>query len=169
MVATGAAPRRRSGEASGARARRARAAVAAAAAALCVLSGCATPAAPPPDPQAVRAEIEAGLDLYDAGEFALSAQRFRSAADAAARARDGDTETRALVAECTAWLRAGRGPELAACTARLEPLQMRRSRSDPGVNTLLALGAVAGGRPLPRLRIPHAVRPFVAGTALESQ
>lgn len=169
MVTTGAAPRRRSGEANGARACRARAAVAAATAALCVLSACANPPPAPPDPQAVRAEIEAGLDLYDAGEFAASAQRFRSAADAAARARDADTEIRAVVAECTAWLRAGRVAEFAACTARLEPLQMRERRSDPGVNTLLALGAVAGGRPLPRLRIPHAVRPFLAGSAEASQ
>jgi hypothetical protein len=157
------------GDATGA-ARRAPAATATAVAALSVLAACAASSPPRADEaRAIRIDVEAGLDLYEAGDFELAARRFRSAGDAAARCGDLSMQTRAVTAECTAWLRARRSAEFAVCTQRLEPLQARRPRSDPGVNTLLALGAVAGGRPLPPHRIPNAVRPFVLEAAQESR
>ena len=147
---------------------RAPAAAATAVAALSVLMACAS--GPPPDEaRAVRADVDAGLGLYEAGDFELAARRFRSAADGAERCGDRGLQMQAVTAECTAWLRARRSAEFAACTGRLEPLHARRSRSDPGVKTLLALGAVAGGRPLPSQRIPGAVRPLVSEAAEASR
>ena len=42
-------------------------------------------------------------------------------------------------------------------------------RSDGGVNTLIAMGAIAGGRPLPALRVPHSVRPLLASPEKENR
>ncbi len=77
-------------------------------------------------------------------------------------------ERRAMTGECTSWLRARRLGELAECTERLEALQRRQRRSDPGLNTLLAIGAIAGGRPLPPFKVPNAVHPIVRASAMES-
>ena len=59
--------------------------------------------------------------------------------------------------------------ELARCSERLEPLQRRARRSDLGVNTLIAFGAIAGQRPLPPFKIPNAVRPLVRASAAENR
>jgi hypothetical protein len=146
-----------------------RAAAAGAAAALLAWAGCATPRAPSVSPLEVRAQIDAGLGLYESGEFALAAQRFREAADAAAKIGARATSRGAVTAECAAWMRARRLDELSECTLRLEGLQRRESRADPGVNTLLALGAIAGQRPLPGFRVPQAVHPIVRAAALEER
>ena len=122
------------------------------------------------DPQAaveVKADIEAGLELYDAGDYVLSAQRFHSAAERARNCRDLPMERKTTTAECTAWLRAQRVGEFANCTRRLEILHRRNRRSDPGLNTLLVMGAVAGKRPIPPLRVPNAVRPTLRRLAKE--
>jgi hypothetical protein len=74
-------------------------------------------------------------------------------------------ERKATTAECTAWLRARRLEDLDACAMRLEALQRRERRSDPGLNTLLAIGAIAGDRPLPPFRVPTAVHPIVRASA----
>ena len=58
--------------------------------------------------------------------------------------------------------------ELAECSQRLERLQRRERRSEPGVNTLIALGAIAGQRPPPALRIPNTVEPLFRQTAKET-
>jgi hypothetical protein len=158
------------GQRTGARRRRAWAAAAGAVAALCVLAACAAP--PPPtraQAAAVRADVDAGLDLYELREFSLAAQRFHSAAAGAHRFGDETTERNATIAECTSWLRAAANGNFAACSQRLERLQARTRRPDPGVNTLIALGAVAGGRPIPPYRIPSAVRPVVLEAAKESR
>ena len=122
--------------------------------------GCAS-TGPRAVPGAVDADAQAGLDLYAAGEFEMAAHRFGAAAAEARRCREPELERRARAAECTAWLRAGRPGRFAACTDRLETLQSRARVSDPGINTLIALGAIAGGRPLPPLRLPGEVRPVL--------
>ena len=150
--------------------RRRRVAVAtslAAAAALCVLAGCATTGAPPT--LGIDSDLAAGLDLYAAGEFDVAARRFGAAAGAAARAGERELERQARAAECTAWLRARRIDRFSSCTDRLEDLQRRARRSDPGVNTLIALGAIAGERPPPRLRIPSDVQPLLRAAAQEGR
>ena len=53
-------------------------------------------------------------------------------------------------------------------TERLEFLQRESRHSDPGVNALIALGAVAADRPLPPLKLPHAVGPIVRAATEES-
>lgn len=133
-----------------------------------VALACQSP--PRPDPaeaRRVRANVEAGLNLYDAGDFVLAAHRFHDAAEGARRVRSLPTERKATTAECTSWLRARRLAELADCTQRLETLHRRERRSDPGLNTLLAMGAVAGGRPIPPFRVPTAVHPMVRAAAKE--
>jgi hypothetical protein len=144
-------------------------AVAAAAATLAALAACQTPSQPTDPDQArlVMADVDAGLDLYASADYVLAAQRFREAAAGARRCGDLALERRSSTAECTAWLRARRLGELSACTQRLEALHRRERRSDPGLNTLLAMGAVAGGRPLPPFRVPSAVHPFVRAAAKE--
>jgi hypothetical protein len=139
--------------------RRHGAAITAVIAALASLSACQTP--PPPDPDAarmVRENLDAGLDLYAAGDFVLAAQRFQDGAP---------MERKATTAECTAWLRARRLGDLSSCTLRLEALHRKERRSDPGLNTLLAMGAVAGHRALPPFRVPGAVHPMVRAAAKE--
>jgi hypothetical protein len=143
-------------------------AIAAAVATLASLVACQTPA--PPDPeraQRVRASVDAGLNLYEAGDYVLAARRFQEAAQGARSGDDLPMERKATTAECAAWLRARRLGELSACSERLEVLQRKGRRSDPGLNTLLAMGAVAGGRPLPPFRVPSAVHPIMRASAKE--
>ena len=121
----------------------------------------------PEEAARVRASIEAGLELYDAGDYVLSAQRFRSVAESARNWQDVTMERKTTTAECTAWLRAQRVGEFARCTQRLELLHRRSRRSDPGLNTLLVMGAVAGKRPIPPFRVPSAVRPDLRALAKE--
>ncbi len=148
--------------------RRPRAAAACAVAALSLLAACAGVRVPRPEgARIVRAHVDAGLAFYEAGDFTLAARRFADAADEARRSRDPRVERSARAAECTAWLRARDLVELGACSARLERLQSRGRRSDPGINTLVALGAIAGNRPPPPLRVPNAVHPIVRAAAGE--
>ena len=153
----------------GAERRRRSAAAALAVAATSLLAACASTGPPRAAARAVPWNVETGLDLYGAGDFVPAAQRFGEAADEARRYRDSDLERRARAAECMAWLRAHRLGELSRCSVRLQALQLRARRSDPGVNTLLAFGAIAGRRPLPPLKVPNAVRPLVHGAAEEGQ
>lgn len=137
-------------------------------AALTALVACATAGAPGPFPaERMRASLDAGLDLYDAGDFVLAARRFREAAARADSLEAPELGRKATAGECVAWLRARQLDELAECSQRLERRQRRARRSDPGVNTLVALGAVAGGRPLPTLRVPGSVRPLIEESARE--
>ena len=76
-------------------------------------------------------------------------------------------ERKTTTAECAAWLRARQLSELDSCGRRLEALHRRERRSDPGLNTLIAMGAVAGQRPLPPFRVPSAVHPIVRAAAQE--
>ena len=135
------------------------------------LSACESPprqtVRDPAEARRVMEDIESGLDLYDDGDFVLAAQRFSSAAEGARRCEDPVMERKTTTAECTSWLRAGRMEAFGACTARLEALHRVGRRSDPGLNTLLSMGAVAGGRPLPPLRVPSAVHPMVRAAAQE--
>ena len=108
-----------------------------------------------------RASIDVGLELYGSGEAVLAAHRFEDASYHARVSDDFDLERIAVAAQCMAWLRARELPRFAACTQRLEDLQRESPHSDPGVNALIALGAVAGDRPLPPLRIPNEILPVV--------
>ena len=152
------------------------AATAAAVAALTVLlvagTGCETV---PPKPVRTTsaaaqawANVRAGLSLYESGEYSLAAQRFNTGAVEAHAARDRVLEKKAVTAECTSWLRGRRLAELAECTNRLELLQRSERRSEPGINTLIAFGAIAGERPLPELRIPNEVQALIRQAAVES-
>jgi len=149
------------------------AAVAALIAAVGALAGCAGVPTPMRRPEAIeaqaRANVAAGLDLYESGEFVLAARRFHAASNQASAIGERALEKKAVTGECTAWLRARSLEEFAECTARLERLQRRERRSEPGVNTLIALGAIAGQRPAPALRIPNTVEPLFRQAAKESQ
>ena len=143
-------------------------AIAAAVATLAPLTACQTPA--PPDPEQARrlhANVDAGLNFYEAGDYVLAGRRFQEAAQGARLYGDLPMEHKTTTAECTAWLRARRLGDLAACSERLEALQRKGRRSDPALNTLLAMGAVAGGRPLPPFRVPSAVHPILRASAKE--
>ncbi len=109
--------------------------------------------------------VQTGLELYGSAEYALAARRFRDSAHLAAALGDRATERTATTAECVSWLRVRRLSELSTCTERLERLQRRESRSDPGVNTLIALGAIAGDRSLPPLKLPNAVAALIRDSA----
>ena len=145
--------------------------VAALTAFLAGVTGCAP--LPPPTSQSsptvaqASANVRAGLSLYESGEYSLAARRFHAGAEEARAARSPLLLKKAVTAECTSWLRARRLAELAECTERLEELQRRERRSEPGVNTLIAFGAIAGGRPLPELRIPNTVQALVRQAAVE--
>ena len=117
--------------------------------------------------RAARSSAEAALDLYEAGEYTLAAERFAHASKQAASAREDTLERKSVTGECLAWLHARRLSELAGCSLRLERLQRRARRPDPAANTLVALGAVAGDRALPALRVPTSVRPLVRAAARE--
>ncbi len=137
--------------------------------AIAASSACATAPATGPGAAAVHAQVrshfDAGLDLYGSGEYSLAADRFARGAEVASRYARIDDEAELRTAECTAWLRAGNVPALCRCTRRLETLQRRRGRSDPGVNTLIALGSLADRRGLPALRLPNTVRPLLGAVA----
>ncbi len=136
-------------------------AVAGAAAAL---FACATGAPPAPsEGSALRLEqaVAAGLDLYEAREFAVAAERFQDAAREAKALRDTETLKTAVTAECASWLRAVHMPEFAICTERLAKLHRHSRRPDPGLGVLLAMGAIAGDRSTPPYRIPAEVAPLI--------
>jgi len=148
-----------------ARARRGLAGAAIAAAAAGLLA-CVPAARTGPQPEAGRhAEIQTalrdGVRLYESREYVLAAGRFETAARLAERGGEGRLAARAAAAECTSWLLAHRLGELDACSARLDGLQRRIHRTHPGANALIALGAVAGGRPLPGVNVPRPVRAVV--------
>lgn len=150
----------------------ARAAAGGAAAALCLLAvlgaaGCVSTAPPPRSAPVgfVESEAEAGARLYRIGDYTLAARRFRAAADEAERCDEPLMESELRTGECTAWLRGGELDAFRHCTARLEALHRDLGLSEPGVNTLLALGAIARGEPLPPFRLPAAVRPLLMTTA----
>ena len=133
------------------------------------LVGCATS---PPGPRSVAdagvsESLRAGLDLYAASDFGRAGEQFREASRAARVIGDRDLTHRALIAECTSWLRARRLRELCSCAGYLEQSQRRLRRSDPRVNTLIALAAIAEGKPLPSLRTPSAVRVVLRDAAEE--
>ncbi len=148
------------------------AAVAALIAAVGAAVGCAMAPTPGRGPSAsaaqARANLTAGLDLYESGEFVLAARRFHVASTQARAAGERALVKKSVTGECTAWLRARRLEDLAECAARLERLQRRERRSEPGVNTLIALGAIAGQRPPPALRIPNTVEPLFRQATKES-
>jgi hypothetical protein len=157
----------------GAASRRRGTAAVVAAAVLFALTACNTMGNGRPGPSLatsaqVRTSVDAGLGLYESGEFVMAARRFREASVAANALRDRATERNAVTAECVAWMRARKLDELAECTERLEGLQRHQQRTDPGVNTLLAVGAIAGDRPIPPFRIPNAVNPIVRNAAKET-
>jgi hypothetical protein len=154
----------------GATLRRPRAATAAAVAAPTALACETAPRHSPAQARAERArevmqEIRAGLDLHAARDFALAAPRFHAASQGARECRDVPMERRAIAAECAAWLLARSLPELAECSARLEDVLRRERRSDAAASALVALGAIAGERALPALRIPPDVQPLVRAAA----
>ncbi len=156
----------------GAPGRPARAAAGGAAAPLCLLAvlgaaGCVSTAPPPRGVPSgfVESEAEAGARLYRIGDYTLAARRFRAAADEAERCGEPLVESELRTGECTAWLRGGEPDAFRHCTARLEALHREIGRSEPGVNTLLALGAIARGERLPPFRLPASVRPLLISTA----
>jgi hypothetical protein len=110
----------------------------------------------------VMQDVREGLDLYAADELAPAGQRFHAAAVGARGLGDAAMERRATEAECAAWLLARCLPELAECGARLEEALRRERRSDPAASAIAALGAVAGGRALPVLRLPPDVERLLA-------
>lgn len=152
-------------------ARRRGVAIALAVAALVPVLACETPPRRlAPDPAAaarLRANIDSGLELYEAGDYRIAALRFREAAAGARSCGALPMERKATTAECTSWLRARDLDALSHCTQRLEALHRRERRADPGLNTLLAMGAVAGNRPIPPFRVPSAVHPMVRDAAKE--
>jgi hypothetical protein len=141
---------------------------AAAVVAVAALFGCRT-TAPVESLAAMRARmntsVASGFDLYDGGEYVLAARRFHAAVDLAIVLDDDASRRRATAGECVSWLRARKLAELAECSRRLEDLQTRQRRPDPGVNTLIAMGSIAGGHPLPALRLPVAVAPLIRASA----
>jgi hypothetical protein len=110
-----------------------------------------------------------GIRLYESREYDLAARKFQQAAAQAQSLGDDGRRTDATTSECMAWLRARRLGELGDCSRRLEPMQRRQGRSEPGVNTLIAFGAIAAKRPLPSLAIPNSVRSLVQRSAQESR
>lgn len=125
-------------------------------------------ATPDPRPRNLKGapeSLRAGLDLYSAHEFARAGAQFHAAAEAAGAMGDRDLSHRATVAECTAWLRARRLQELGSCSARLADSQRRMRLTDTRVNALIAMGAIAAGRPVSSLRTVSAVRGVLLAAA----
>jgi hypothetical protein len=148
---------------------RTRLAGAAAALLLVPLLACA---APQRQPRTIRAvplteSLRAGLDLYAADEFGRAGAQFRAVSRAAGARSDRDLAHRSMIAECTSWLRARRMQEFCSCAGYLEESQRRMRTSDSRVNTLIALSALAEGKPLPSLRTPSAVRVVLRDAAEE--
>jgi hypothetical protein len=110
------------------------------------------------------AAIAAGLDLYESREYGLAARRFEDAGQEARKLRRPEIEKRALTAQCTSWLLAHRNDELGRCSDRLEQMHRRANRSEPGIGTLLALGAIADDRPAPPFRVAPEVAPLLRAT-----
>ena len=135
------------------------------------VAGCETVVTPEPRPGVsvaqARASVRSGLGLYESAEYTLAARSFHAGAYQAREAGDFVLEKKAITAECTSWLRGRQIAELAECTQRLERIQRLDRRSEPGINTLIAFGAIAGERPLPQLRIPNTVQPLVRQAAEE--
>lgn len=127
------------------------------------LTACVAPASKPvsPDP-GIGAEahdaISDGVRLYESGEYAMAARRFETGADLAEQLHDLPLAWRATAAECTSWLLARDLRMFDGCGVRLEAVQSRNHEASSGTNALIALGAVAGGRPQPAVNIPGAVR-----------
>jgi hypothetical protein len=111
--------------------------------------------------------IDAGLQLYEAREYAIAAERFREASLEARALRDRDSEKDALTASCTSWLLAQRMEAFAACSDDLTQLHHKARKPDPGLGTLLAMGAIAGDRPTPPFRIPNEVAGLLRAAADE--
>ena len=129
-------------------------------------------AAPPPrstSGSALRFDraIEAGLQLYEAREYAIAAERFQEASHEARALRDRDSEKNALTASCTSWLLAKRMESFSACSEDLTQLHHKARKPDPGLGTLLAMGAIAGDRPTPPFRIPNEVAGLLRAAADE--
>ncbi len=122
-----------------------------------------------PPPEGARAEFArrmgAGHRLYTEAEYALAGRRFSEAAEYAHVHRQTDAEKRATVAECVCWLRSRAVSEFDECTIRLDVLHQRANRSERGIGTLLALGAIAGDRPPPPFRVPEDVSPVLRKAA----
>jgi len=147
----------------------------AAATLLCVFGGvlgCETPAVPPrhgpSNLAAAKSNLASGLGLYESADYTLAARRFEEAARRAHGGGDRSLEKHAVTAECTSWLRARELSEFTECTTHLEYLQRHSRSSDPGVNTLIAMGAIAGNRPLPPFRLPSAIQPLMQLAAQEA-
>jgi len=126
--------------------------------------------------------LRSALALYDTGEYVRAAHAFhalegipapnahsafRSAGAGAYRLRRSRTLDQVLVAECTAWLRAERMAEFGSCTSRLAALPDRTPGRDPAVNALIALGAIAAGRPAPAVPVPSSVDRLIHQAAQE--
>ena len=122
-----------------------------------------------PAPEGARAEFArrmgAGHRLYQEGEYALAGRRFQEAADYAHGHRQTEPEKRATVAECVSWLRSRTISEFDECTQRLDALHQRARRSERGIGTLLAMGAIAGHRSPPAFRVPDDVVPVLRKAA----
>ena len=129
------------------------------------LACAATPDPRPLDISAAPESLRAGLDLYAAREFERAGAHFHEAAHTAIAIGNRDLAHRVLIAECTAWVRARQLEELDACAENLIRSQRRTRTADPRVNTLIAMGAIAGGRPAPSLRVPSAVRVVLRAAA----
>ncbi len=117
---------------------------------------------PAPGPSELHTAIEDGIRLYDAGEYALAGGRFREASGLAESFGERELAFQAVTAACTSWLLARRLPEFDDCTETLAFLQRRTHRTTPGTNALVALGAYAGQRPVPPVRVPPEVRGVVS-------
>jgi hypothetical protein len=132
------------------------------------LTACASP---PPEsgPAAAERTLQIGLGLYDSGEYARAAERFRESGNLFRAARFRERWRDATAAECTAWLRAQYLRQLDDCSQRLGALLRRDRRSDPGANTLVALGAVAGGRAVNANRIPREIAPILRTMVAEAK
>jgi hypothetical protein len=127
------------------------------------LTACVAPTGRPvaPDPGVgaeARDAISDGVRLYESGEYAMAARRFATGADLAEQLHDLPLAWRATAAECTSWLLVRDLRMFDDCSVRLEAVQSRNHEASGGTNALIALGAVAGGRPQPAVNIPGAVR-----------
>ena len=155
--------------------RRRAAAALAAAALLAVFAGVIACGTPSPAPRrgtsnaaAARSNLAAGLGLYESADYTMAARRFEEAGKRARAGGERALEKQAVTAECVAWLRARELSEFTDCTSHLEYLQRHSRSSDPGVNTLIAMGAIAGNRPLPPFRLPTAIQPLMQQAAQEA-
>jgi len=141
---------------------------------LALCAACASPPPAGPDRKAVlgqqlERDLRGAGELYRSHEYVRAADSFARAADLARELRLGEFARDLRAAECTSWLKARRLSEFAACGELLEAQTRAVPGSNPGVNTVAALGAVAGGRPLPPLRLPGPVQEAVRAAAQETK